>query len=147
MAKEQKMTIADHYEEITAFLAENDAPDYLVEFMEGRLDQHNKTREAARASRKEKAGEKKDPAQADFYVDLRNRLMPVLTPELQTGAELLEQIDNVTPNGSNYIAAQVAIALRPLAEDGTVEVATKVHENVDEKGLIRQTQRTAYRLV
>lgn len=147
MAKEIKKTILEMFEEVHEYLEDTEAPEEMVEFMVGRIEQTKKASEKAKAARlKKTGGEKKDVAQADFYVDLRNKIYPVLTTEQQTGDELLGQIENITPNGKQYLAAQVAVALKPLVGDGTVVVGKKVAEYKNKAGLVQQTMRTAYKL-
>lgn len=147
MAKEKKMTILESFKEVEAYLKDVEAPEDLVAFIEGRIEQAEKTAESAKASRlKKTGGEKKDTSQSDFYVGLREKIYPVLTVEAQAGSELLDQIDNVTPNGKEYLAAQIAVALRPLIEDGTVVVSKKKVEFMDKEGLKKETLRTAYNL-
>lgn len=147
MAKEKKPTILESFKEVEAFLKDVEAPEDLLEFVAGRIEQAEKAAESAKASRlKKTGGEKKDVTQSDFYVGLRDKIYPVLTVNAQVGDELLGQIDNVTPNGKEYLAAQIAVALRPLVEDGTVIVGKKKVEFVDKQGLKKETLRTSYQL-
>lgn len=144
---EQRVTVREMFGEVLNFLVDNEASQELVEFMEGRLDQAVKASESAKAARlKKTGGVKKDVTQADFYVGLRDKIYPNLTIEAQTGDELLAKIENVTPNGKNYLAAQVAVALKPLAEEGTVIVSKKKVSFTDKHGLKKETLRTAYAL-
>lgn len=145
MAK--KLTILENFQEVEAYLKDVEAPEDLIEFITGRIEQAEKAAESAKAARlKKTGGEKKDVTQSDFYVGLRDKIYPVLTVEPQVGDELLGQIDNVTPNGKEYLAAQIAVALKPLVQDGTVVVSKKKVEFEDKNGLKKETLRTAYNL-
>lgn len=142
---EKKMTIGQQFEELYTYLVETDAPTDFIEFVDGRISQMTKANARAKELRAAKAGEKKNATQSDFYVTLREKLADVLTTELQTGGELLDQIDNMTANGKPYLAAQVATALKPLVEDGTIVVEKKKVAYENKHGLQQESLRQAYR--
>ena len=143
----EKMTIHDQFIEVIDFLKEVDAPQDMVDFMESRADMVAKASENAKAARiKKNGGVQKDVAQSDFYVTLRDKIYKVLSTDPQTGDELLSKIDNITPNGKAYLAAQVAVALKPLIADGTVKTGEKKVAYVNKKGLNQESFRNAYSL-
>lgn len=142
-----KKTVYEMFNDTLDFLVANHAPEEIVGFVQSRADQVVKASESAKAARaKKNGGEKKDVAQAGFYVALREKIYPVLTTAATTGDELLAKIDNKTPNGKAYLAAQVAVAMKPLVEDGTVLVAEKKVTYIDKKGLKQEALRKAYSL-
>ena len=149
MAKEKKvtMTVLDQFNEVYDFLTENDAPEEMAAFIESRALQVSKSAESAKAARiKKNGGEKKETAQAEYYVTLRNKLYPILSTAPQTGAELLAQIDTLNPNGKPYQNMQVATAFQPLIADGTVVTTEKKVAYVDKNGLNKESMHVAYAL-
>ena len=139
------MTIRENYVAIKDFMTANGANEEMVAFVESRIAQEDKARETAKAKRLEKnGGEKRDVSQSDFYVALRTTVYNKLTTEFQTGDALVA--GEKTAAGKNYLAAQVATALKPLIEDGTV-ISDKVKvAYIDKNGLNKESMRTAYQL-
>lgn len=144
MAK--KITNKELFIEVVNFLIEKNAPEELVTFIDSRIDQLDRAAKYAKEARAKNGGEPKDPAQSDFYVNLRDKLTPVLTQEAQSGKELLAQIDNVTPNGKEYLVAQISLALKPLVEAEEVVVERKVYTVTGSNGLQKETLLQTYRL-
>jgi hypothetical protein len=141
------MTIKENYSAIANFLSANNAPADMIEFVNGRIAQEDKARENAKAKRLEKnGGEKKDPANSEFYTGLRESIYKVLTTEFQTGDALVTAANAVTTNGKPVLAAQVAMALKPLIEDGTVVTGQIKVAYVNGKGLNTESLRKAYKL-
>ena len=141
------MTVYENFESVLGFLADNDAPSELCEFVQSRMDQEAKARAAAKAKRLEKnGGEKKDPANSEFYTSLRNSISSVLTNDFQTGDDLIKAAGATTPSGKPVLAAQVATALKPLVSNGSVVTGEVVVTIVDKKGLTKQTIRKGYKL-
>lgn len=141
------MTIKENYTAVANFLSENKAPAEMIEFITGRIAQEDKARETAKAKRLEKnGGEKKDPANSEFYTNLRESLYKVLTTEFQTGDALVSAAKATTANGKAVLAAQVAMALKPLVEDGTVVIGEVKVSYIDGKGLKKESLRKAYKL-
>jgi hypothetical protein len=139
------MTIRENYAALKEFVAAHNGTEEMLAFIDTRIAQEDKAREAAKAKRIEKnGGEKRDVSQSDFYVALRNQIYPKLTTEFQTGDALVA--GEQTPAGKTYLAAQVATALKPLIADGTV-ISDKVKvAYVDKNGLNKESMRTAYKL-
>lgn len=141
------MTIKENYTAVANFLSEKNAPAEMIDFITGRIAQEDKARETAKAKRLEKnGGEKKDPANSEFYTTLRESLYKVLTTEFQTGDALVSAAKATTANGKAVLAAQVAMALKPLVEDGTVVIGEVKVSYVDAKGLNKESLRKAYKL-
>jgi 6-phosphogluconate dehydrogenase len=141
------MTIRENYVAIKDFMTANGAAAELVEFVESRIAQEDKARETAKAKRLEKnGGEKKDATQSEFYTDLREKLYKSLTTEFQTGADLVAKAAVTTPAGKAVLAAQVAMALKPLIEDGSVICDSVKVSYVDKQGLNKESMRKAYKL-
>lgn len=134
------MTVRENFEAVKEFLVANGADQELVDFMTSRIAQDEKAKANAKQKRLEKnGGEKKDPAFSEYYTNLRTAIMNVMTNEPQTGAELAEKA------GVSALAAQVAIALRPVLADKTVISEDVVTEFTNKKGLVNQTVRTGYK--
>lgn len=147
MAKETKITVKENYELVAAFLKDNGADAALIDFINGRIAQEEKARASAKAKRLEKnGGEKKDPSDSEFYTELREAIYKVLTTELQTGDALVEAAGATTKNGKPVLAAQVAMALKPLIADGTVVTGEVKVEFTNNKGLKTESMRKGYRL-
>ena len=141
------MTIRENYVAIKDFCVANGADAALVEFIDSRIAQEDKARESAKAKRLEKnGGEHKDVAQSEFYVNLRTSLYNVLTTEFQTGDALVAAAKVMTPNGKPVLAAQVAMAFKPLLADGTVICDGIKVSYTDKNGLNKESIRKAYRL-
>lgn len=141
------MTVSENYNAILTFLKDNSADAELVAFVEGRIAQENKARESAKAKRLEKnGGEKKNAADSEFYTNLRNAIYKVLTTDFKTGDALISEANVVTPNGKKVLAAQVAMALKPMITDGTVVVGDIIVDFTDKNGLKKQVIRKAYKL-
>lgn len=141
------MTVYENFESVLSFLADNDASAEMVEFIQSRMDQEAKARANAKAKRLEKnGGEKKDPANSDFYTNLRNAISAVLTGDFQTGDDLVKASGVTTPSGKRVLAAQVATALKPLVADGTVETGEVIVTITNKQGLTQQTIRKGYKL-
>lgn len=141
------MTIRENYVALKDFCSANGADAALIEFIDTRIAQEDKARESAKAKRLEKnGGEHKNVSQSEFYTNLRSALYNVLTTEFQTGADLVEKAKIVTPNGKPVLAAQVAMALKPLTEDGTVICDGIKVSYTDKQGLNKESIRKAYRL-
>ena len=141
------MTIRENYVALKEFLETNGAAAELVDFVDTRIAQEDKARETAKAKRLEKnGGEKKDPSQSEFYTSLRDTLYAALTTEFQTGSDLVAAAGATTPAGKPVLAAQVAMALKPLLEDGTVICDGIKVSYVDKQGLNKESIRKAYKL-
>ena len=141
------MTIRENYVALKEFAEANGAAPELIEFVDSRIAQEDKARESAKAKRLEKnGGEKKDPSQSEFYTTLREKLYAALTTEFQTGADLVDNAGVTTPAGKPVLAAQVAMALKPLIEDGTVIADGIKVAYVDKQGLNKESIRKAYKL-
>lgn len=141
------MTIKENYTAVAEFLTANGASTEMIDFINGRIAQEDKARENAKNKRLEKnGGEKKDPANSEFYTGLRESIYKVLTTEFQTGDALVSAAKAVTTNGKPVLAAQVAMALKPLIADGTVVVGEIKVAYTDTKGLAKETLRKAYKL-
>ncbi len=134
------MTVRENFEAVKEFLIANGADPELIDFMTSRIAQDEKAKENAKKKRLEKnGGEKKDPAYSEYYTNLRNAVLDVMTGDPQTGAEL------ATKAGVSALAAQVALALKPAIADGTVVKEDVVVEFTNKKGLVNQTVRTGYK--
>ena len=141
------MTIRENYVAIQEFLASNGADAELVEFVASRIAQEDKARETAKAKRLEKnGGEKKDASQSEFYTTLRAQLCDALTTEFQTGSDLVANAGVTTPAGKPVLAAQVAMALKPLIDEGTVICDGVKVTYTDKQGLKKESIRKAYKL-
>lgn len=140
-------TVRENFENTLEFLKGANAPAEIVEFIAGRIAQEEKARETAKAKRLEKnGGEKKDPSQSEFYTSLRDSLYKVLTTTAMTGDELVEAAGVTTASGKPVLAAQVAMALKPLVSDGTVVIEEKKVSYTDKNNLTKESLRKAYRL-
>ena len=140
-------TVYENYVSTLNFLKEANAPEEMISFIDGRIGQLEKNRELAKERREKKnGGEKKDIAQSDFYSGLRDSIYKVMTTEFQTGDSLVEASDFVSSSGKKPLAAQVAVALKPLVADGTVIVGEVKVSTTDKQGLIKESLRKAYRL-
>lgn len=140
-------TVYENYVSTLNFLKEANAPEEMISFIDGRISQLEKNRELAKERREKKnGGEKKDIAQSDFYSGLRDSIYKVMTTEFQTGDSLVEASDFVSSSGKKPLAAQVAVALKPLVADGTVIVGEVKVSTTDKQGLIKESLRKAYRL-
>lgn len=140
-------TVYENYVSTLNFLKEANAPEEMISFIDGRIGQLEKNRELAKERREKKnGGEKKDIAQSDFYSGLRDSIYKVMTTEFQTGDSLVEASDFVSSSGKRPLAAQVAVALKPLVADGTVIVGEVKVSTTDKQGLIKESLRKAYRL-
>lgn len=132
----EKMTNVEKFNAVLAFLNENGADAALVEFVQSRIDQDTKAKENAAAKRLEKnGGVKKDAADSDFYKGLREAIYKVMTTEFQTGDALIAAAKVVTPAGKPVLAAQVAMALKPLLAKGDIVAGEIVVDFVDKQGL------------
>lgn len=141
------MTIRDNFEKVLNFLTEAKADAEMIEFVKTRIEQEEKARETAKAKRLEKnGGEKKDPSQSEFYTALRGEIYKVLSTDFQTGDELIAKANVKTPAGKPVLAAQVAMALKPLVADGTVITGEMKVSYTDKNNLTKETMRKAYRL-
>ena len=138
-----KMTVRENLEAVKDFLVDNGANEELVEFIETRIAQDVRAKEAA--AKKREGAEKKDAADSEFYTAMRAQLEGVLTGDFKTGFELIAEIGGVTPNGKKMLPAQVATALKPLIADKSVVVGEKVVEKVNAEGLKSQTKQKAYK--
>ena len=140
-------TVRENFENTLEFLKGANAPDELIEFIAGRVAQEQKARESAKAKRLEKnGGEKRDPSQSEFYTTLRDAIYKVMSTDLQTGDALVAAAGVNTPSGKPVLAAQVAMALKPLIADGTVVVGEVKVAYTDKQGLSKESLRKAYRL-
>lgn len=143
----EKTTIVEKYAAVLAFLNEKGADATLVEFIQSRIDQDTKAKENAAAKRLEKnGGVKKDAADSDFYKGLREAIYKVMTTEFQTGDALIAAAKVVTPAGKPVLAAQVAMALKPLLAKGDIVKGEVIVDYTGKDGLMHQSKRAAYRL-
>jgi len=134
------MTVRENYEAIKSYLVETEAPEEMVAFVTSRIEQDEKAKANAQKKRLEKnGGVKKDPAFSEYYTNLRNSVMNVMTNEAQTGEQLAKAA------GLQVLSAQIAIALRPVIEDKTVLTEDIVCEYTNKKGLVNQSVRTGYK--
>ena len=141
------MTIRENYVAIKDFITANGADEELVAFVDSRIAQEDNARETAKAKRLEKnGGEKKDASQSEFYTTLRTALYNALTTEFQTGSDLVDNAGVTTPAGKPVLAAQVAMALKPLIEEGTVICDGVKVTYTDKQGLKKESIRKAYKL-
>ena len=141
------MTIRENYVAIKDFLAAHNADEELLAFVDTRIAQEDKARDTAKAKRLEKnGGEKKDASQSEFYSTLRAQLYNALTTEFQTGNDLVTNAHVTTPAGKAVLAAQVAMALKPLIDEGTVICDGVKTVYVDKQGLKKESIRKAYKL-
>ena len=141
------MTIRENYAAVKDFMVANGANEELIAFVDSRIAQEDKARETAKAKRLEKnGGEKKDASQSEFYTTLRGQLYEALTTEFQTGADLVANAGVTTPAGKPVLAAQVAMALKPLIEEGTVICDGVKVTYTDKQGLNKESIRKAYKL-
>lgn len=144
---DKKITIKDNYVAIAAFLKDAGAPAEMIEFVETRIAQEEKTRETAKAKRLEKnGGEKKEACNSEYYTNLRETIYKVLTTEFQTGDALITASHAVSSKGTPVLPPQVATALKPLIADGTVVCGEVKVSFTDSKGLTKETLRRAYKL-
>lgn len=140
-------TVRENYVSVMEYLKNTNAPAELVEFMATRVAQEEKARESAKAKRIEKnGGERKNTYDSPFYTNLRNEIYKVLTTNFQTGDELISKADVKTDNGKTVLAAQVAMALKPLIADGTVVVGEVKVSYTDKHNLTKESMRKAYKL-
>ena len=141
------MTIRENYVALKEFAEANGASAEMVEFIDSRIAQEDKARETAKAKRLEKnGGEKKDASQSEFYTTLRSALYAALTTEFQTGSDLVDHAGVTTPAGKPVLAAQVAMALKPLIAEGTVICDGVKVTYTDKQGLKKESIRKAYKL-
>ena len=134
------MTVRENFEAIKTYLVETGAPEEMVDFIASRISQDEKAKANAKAKRLEKnGGVKKDPAYSEYYTNLRNAIMNVMTKEAQTGEQLAKAA------GTKALSAQVGLALRPVVEDGTVVAEDVICEYTNNKGLVMQSVRTGYK--
>jgi len=141
------MTVRENYEAIMNFLLENGAPEELSTFIQSRIDQDAKAKAQAKAKREAKnGGVKKDPADSPFYTELRNKVMGVMTADFQSGDALIKASGVTTPSGKAVLAAQVAMALKPAVESGTVVVGEVVEQVTGKDGLKRESLKKGYKL-
>ena len=143
---EKKMTILDNFYEVHDFLVDSGADATLVEFVAGRIEQEEKQRKAAAERRAANGGEKKDVSQSEYYTALREEIIPFLTTEAKANRDIIEEGGLTNKDGTKpLMPAQLATALKPLVEDGTVIVEDVIVD--DEKdGLKVQKRLKGYKL-
>lgn len=141
------MTVFENYVAVSEFLKSKGAPAELVEFVDGRCAQEQKSRETAKAKRLEKTGGvKRDASESEFYTALRASLYKALTTDYKTGKQLIEVCDFKNPSGKAVLPAQVAMALKPLIADGTVVIGEVKVAHTNAQGLTSETMQKAYKL-
>lgn len=138
------MTVLEKYQAVLEVLVAAEADGELVEFIESRIEQDQKSRE--KAAEKRKGAPKKDIAQSPFYAGVREAIVPHVSGEFMTASELVELAGVVDKNGNPVQSMHVSTALRPAVEDGTLIKGQKIVTITNKAGLEEQKSHTAYKL-
>lgn len=141
------MTVIENFIATKNHLEATGAPAEMVDFIQSRIDLVTKSQEHTKAKRLEKnGGEKKDISNSEFYTSLRDAIYKVVSTTPATGDALIAASGFKSQSGKPVLAAQVATALKPLLEDGTIVTEDVKVEVVDKHGLKKETLRKGYRL-
>lgn len=137
------MTVLELFKAVLEHLQDTGADKALVDFIDSRIEQEEKSR--AKAKEKRASQPRKKAENSPFYSELREVLSAGLTDEPQTGQELVEATGAKTTKDTPVLAPQVATALKPLVESGEV-IVESVKRKYEKDGLKKEVMRKAYRL-
>ncbi len=138
---EKKMTKLEMFARVKEVLGAGE----LGDFIDNEMTMLMKAQAQAKAKRVEKnGGEAKDITQSDFYSKVRAEALAVIGSEAVTGDEIAAQIPTRTASGNPVLAAQIATALKPAVENGTLVKCMKEHKYEDKNGLTQTSLRKAY---
>lgn len=138
------LTKKDLYEAVAALADGEDLDENIIEFVKAACDYELETLAIA-AAKPKKAGEHTDPLQSDYAKALRAAVMPFITGNPQTIADLQEKMTaagKVSTSGKPFSIPWIGRVLN--SETGIVKTQVIV-EKVGKDGLKAQVQATAYK--